>query len=106
MYAIIRRYSLKTAQNQKTVDDLKRRLDEGFLPKVQDVQGFHGYYAMNVGGKGLVTITVCDDKAGADESTRRAAEFVKNDPLKDQLGSPEIIEGDLLIAKEAAIGTR
>jgi hypothetical protein len=106
MYATIRRYTLKTAQNQKAFDDLKRRLEENFVPKVQDVRGFHGYYALNVGGKGLVTITVCDDKAGATESTRRAAEFVKTDPLKDQLASPEVIEGDLLISKEAAVGMR
>jgi hypothetical protein len=38
------------------------------------------------------------------ESTRKAAEFVQKDPLKDQLSKPEVLEGDLLILKEAAVG--
>jgi len=59
-----------------------------------------------VGDKELVTISLFEDKDGATESTRRAADFVKTDPMKDQLGSPEILEGDLLVSKEAAVATR
>jgi hypothetical protein len=107
MYATIRRYTFKgNALDTKTVGDLKRRIEAGFIPLVQDVRGFHGYYAVNVNGKQLVTIGLFDDKTGATESTRRAAEFVKTDPLKDQLGSPEVVEGELLVVKEAAIATR
>jgi hypothetical protein len=106
MYATIRRYTPKTGIDQKAFDDLKRRTEEGFLPLVQDIRGFHSYYQVNVGNKELVTISIFEDKAGAAESTRRAAEFVKKDPMKDQLGSPEILEGNLLVAKEAAVATR
>jgi hypothetical protein len=59
---------------------------------------------VNVGNKDLVTISIFEDKTGAAESTRRAAEFVKKDPMKDQLGSPEVFEGELLVSKEAAVG--
>ena len=52
----------------------------------------------------LVTISIFETQTGALESTRRAAEFVGNDPLKDQLSAPEIIEGELLLSKEAAVG--
>ena len=104
MYATIRRYTPKTGTvDQKAFDDLKRRIEDGFLPIVQDVRGFHCYYAVNVGGKELVTISLFEDKTGAAESTRRAADFVKKDPLKDQLGKPEVIEGELLVSKEAAL---
>ena len=104
MYATIRRYTPKTGTvDQKAFDELKRRIEDGFLPIVQDVRGFHCYYAVNVGGKELVTISLFEDKTGAAESTRRAADFVKNDPLKDQLGKPEVIEGELLVSKEAAL---
>ena len=107
MYATIRRYTFKgNALDTKAVGDLKQRIEAGFIPLVQDVRGFHGYYAVNVNGKQLVTIGLFDDKTGATESTRRAAEFVKTDPLKDQLGSPEVTEGELLIVKEAAISAR
>jgi hypothetical protein len=103
MYATIRRYTPKGTVDQKTLDDLKRRIEDGFLPIVQDIRGFHNYYVVNVGNRELVSINVFEDKTGADESTRRAAEFVKQDPMKDQLGSPEIFEGELLVTKEAAV---
>jgi hypothetical protein len=105
MYATIRRYTPKGTVDQKSIDDLKRRIDEGFLPAIQDVRGFHCYYAVNVGNKELVTVSIFEDKTGATESTRRAADFIKKDPLKDQLGSPEILEGELLVSKEAAVAT-
>ncbi len=106
MYASIRRYTPKGTVDQKTFEDLKHRLEDGFVPMVQEIRGFHGYYAVNVGSRQLVTISLFDDKAGAAESIRRAADFVKKDPLKDQLGNPEILEGDLLVAKEAGVGAR
>jgi hypothetical protein len=106
MYAIIRRYTAKATIDPKTIDAFKHRLEDGFVPLAREIHGFHGYYAVNVGNKQLFTIGLFDDKAGAAESTRKAADFVKKDPLKDQLGSPEIFEGDLLVAKEATVGAR
>lgn len=105
MYATIRRYTPKTGKiDQKALDDLKHRIEDGFLPIVQDIRGFHGYYTVNVGNKELVSISLFEDQTGAAESTRRAAEFVKKDPIKDQLGNPDILEGELLVSKEAAVG--
>jgi hypothetical protein len=106
MYATIRRYTPKGTVDQKTLDDLKHRIEDGFVPIAQDIRGFHCYYAVNVGNKELVTISLFEDKTGATESTRRAADFVKKDPMKDQLGSPEIFEGELLVSKEALVGAR
>jgi hypothetical protein len=60
---------------------------------------------MDVGNKELVTISLFEDRDGTTESTRRAAEFVRTDPMKDQLGTPEVIEGELLLAKEAALSS-
>jgi hypothetical protein len=106
MYATIRRYTTKTANTREVVDDLKHRIEEGFLPIVQEVRGFHSYGALNVGNKEIVTISIFEDRNGTTESSRRAAEFVQKDPLKDQLGKPEILEGELLVLKEAGVGVR
>jgi hypothetical protein len=107
MYATIRRYTPKPGSvNQKAIDDFKNRIENNFVATVQDIRGFHCYYVVNVGSKELISIGIFEDKAGATESTRRAAEFVKKDPLKDQLGSPEVFEGDLLVSKEAAVLSR
>jgi hypothetical protein len=61
---------------------------------------------LSTGDKELVSLTIFEDRAGATEATRKAAEFVAKDPLKDQLSKPEVIEGELLLLKEAGIGVR
>ena len=106
MYATIRRYTPKNPASKQVVDELKQRIESGFLPIIQDVRGFHSYGAVNVGNREIVTISVFDDRDGASESNRRAAEFVQKDPLKDQLGKPEILEGELVVLKEAGVGVR
>jgi len=105
MYATIRRYTPKTSTS-KDIDDLKRRIEEKFTPIVQEIRGFHTYGLVNVGNKDLVSISIFEDRNGAAESTRRAAEFVQKDPMKDQLGKPEVLEGELLVLKEAGVGVR
>jgi hypothetical protein len=106
MYATIRRYTPKTTTTKETIEGLKNRIEEKFTPLVQEIRGFHTYGAVNVGNREIVTISIFDDKAGAAESTRRAAEFVQKDPMKDQLGKPEVLEGELLVLKEAGVGVR
>jgi hypothetical protein len=105
MYATIRRYTPKGGTLTKTkIEELAHRIEQGFLPIMQEVPGFHCYYVLGAGEKELVTVSIFENQSGAQESNRRAAEFVRNDPLKDLLGSPEVVEGDLLITKEAAVG--
>jgi hypothetical protein len=70
---------------------------------VRDIRGFHSYSVVSVSEKELVSIGIFEDKAGAAESSRLAAEFVKNDPIKDQIGTPQITEGELLISREAPV---
>jgi hypothetical protein len=105
VYATIRRYTPKGTVDQKAIDEFKQRIEDGFLPLAQEIRGFHSYYVVDLGNGGMVTVSVFDDKTGASESTRRAAEFVKNDPMKDKMGSPEVFEGQVLISKEAPVGT-
>ncbi|HWB43722.1 MAG TPA: hypothetical protein VG500_20845 [Gemmatimonadales bacterium] len=106
MHATIRRYPAKSGSfDPQALKGLKQRVEAGFIPRIQDVRGFHGYFMMDVGNKELVTISLFEDRDGTTESTRRAAEFVRTDPMKDQLGAPEVIEGELLLAKEAALSS-
>jgi molybdopterin synthase catalytic subunit len=106
MYASIRRYTAKTSTTNETIKDLKNRIEEKFAPIVQEIRGFHTYGLVNVGNKELISISIFDDRNGASEATRRAAEFVQKDPLKDQLGKPEVLEGEVLVLKESAVGVR
>ncbi len=106
MYATIRRYTPKTGTTKETIDQLKNRIEEKFAPMVQEIRGFHSYGVLNVGNKELVSISIFEDRNGATESTRKAAEFVQKDPLKDQLSKPEVLEGEFLVLKEAGVGVR
>lgn len=106
MYATIRRYTPKTAPTQQNINDFKRRIEENFVPINQEIRGFHSYAVLNVGNRELFSINIFETKEGAAESTRRAAEFVQKDPLKDQMGRPEVFEGELLLLKESGVGVR
>jgi hypothetical protein len=107
MQAMIRRYTLKGGMlDRRTIDDLKRQTEDRFASTMQDVPGFHGYYLVNVNDRELVSISIFDDRNGLAESSRRAAQFVKTLPISDRMNSPEIIEGELLVSREAPVGAR
>lgn len=106
MYATIRRYTPKTGTTKEAIDQLKNRIEEKFTPVVQEIRGFHSYGVLIVGDKELVSISIFEDRNGATESSRKAAEFVQKDPLKDQLSKPEVLEGEFLVLKEAGVGVR
>ena len=106
MYATIRRYTPKTATTKEAIEGLKQRIEQRFVPTIHDIRGFHSYGVVNVGDKELVSISIFEDREGASESTRRSAEFVQKDPLRDQLTKPEILEGEVLVLREAGVGVR
>ena len=106
MYATIRRYTPKTGTTKQTIDELKNRIEQKFTPVIQEIRGFHSYGVLNVGNKEILSISVFEDREGATESTRKSAEFVQKDPLRDQLGKPEVLEGEFLLLKEAGVGVR
>jgi glycine/D-amino acid oxidase-like deaminating enzyme len=63
---------------------------------MRDVPGFVAYYA-NRNGDEVATVTVCDNQTGIQESSRRAAEWVRQNLTGGSLGSPEITEGEAFI---------
>ena len=89
MYVVVRRY----VGASKLIDDtLERQSDVREL--LSSVPGFRAYYGVNTGNGGVTTITVCDDQAGTSESSRRAAEWVRNNVSDLTIAPPEIIEGE------------
>ena len=43
MYAIIRRYTWKGSLDRKSLDDFKGRIESKYVPRVQEIRGFHSY---------------------------------------------------------------
>lgn len=64
---------------------------------ISDVPGFVSYYAFRAGNT-VTSVTVCNDKAGTDETTRRASEWVKQNVEAGTIKAPAINEGDTFLA--------
>ena len=93
MYAVVRRY---TDANELS-DALVQHLDE-ITSVLSSVPGFKAYHALRTADGGLVTMTVCEDQAGTQESSRRAAEWVRNTLAGLSLAPPEITEGEAFLS--------
>jgi hypothetical protein len=92
MYAVVRTYS---GQGASELFDLLGQREEDVKQLISGVPGFVNYVAVR-SGDGGVTVTVCEDKAGTDESSRRAAEWVK-DNVSATADPPMITEGDTVL---------
>jgi hypothetical protein len=93
MYITIRRYKIAPGSTA----ELKRRVQEGFLPIVSKLPGFVEYFWTSAGKNEMFSVNVFKDKAGADESVRAAANYVR-EHLKPLLpNSPEVITGEVVV---------
>ena len=92
MYAVVRTYS---GQGASEVFEMLGQRAEDVEALISGVPGFVSYAAVR-SGDGGVTVTVCEDKAGTDESSRRAAEFVKGN-VSATGNPPAISEGNTVL---------
>ena len=92
MHAVVRTYS---GQGASEIFDLIGQREDDVKALLTGVPGFVNYAAVR-SGDGGVTVTVCEDEAGTDESSRRAAGFVKEN-LSTTSNPPEITEGSTVL---------
>ena len=92
MYAVVRTYS---GQGASELFDLLGQREEDVKALISGVPGFVNYAAVR-NGDGGVTVTVCEDKAGTDESSRRAAEWVQEN-VSATANPPAITEGNTVL---------
>jgi hypothetical protein len=74
---------------------LDRRIREDFVPIVKKAKGLVRYYPLDTGKGEGASVSVFKDKAGADESVRLAADYVKEHLSKFITQKPEIIQGPI-----------
>jgi hypothetical protein len=80
-------------------DALIDMIQDGFVPLVSSVPGFVAYLvATNEETLDQVAVGVFEDKAGADESTARAAEWGTQGAIELTPGDPVVFEGELMLA--------
>ena len=71
MYATVRGYEGVTDPSEAA-----QRVNEGFLSLISQVPGFVAYYWVDAGGGVMISTSVFQDQAGAEESNRRAADYI------------------------------
>jgi hypothetical protein len=94
MFATIRRYE---SVDQSRTDELVKKVDETLLPRLSKLPGFGGYQLIR-GGDGVVTsVGFFDTAAQADESTKVASTWVRDEKLEKALpNAPRISSGEIV----------
>ena len=92
MFVVVRQYegasSLADAMAERA-DDIKELLT--------GVEGFVAYYAAR-DGDAVTTVSVCNDRAGADETTRRAAAFIQDNLPELNISPPRVGTGEAFLS--------
>ena len=98
-YAVIRRYA---GLDPRSVDELARRVNQELLPIISQIPGFVAYCALHTGGDVVASISIFEDQAGADESTRKTAIWVKRHLAGLVPNPPQFTAGEIIAYKVKA----
>ena len=96
MYAAVRRY-------EGITDDAEagRLVRESFLPQLDDIPGFIAYYWIDAGNGVMASLSVFEDKEGADKSVELAHDWIVETAPNLFPNPPRVTEG-LVVAHEMA----
>jgi len=95
MFVSIRKYTVRRG----SAEELARRVREGFMPMMRQIEGFKGYYLLDGGPDVLITISMFDTADEAFSSNGKAVDWVRNNVLEFTKGMPEVMVGNALIAE-------
>jgi len=101
MHAAVRIYQVDPG----SVDEFKRLVNETFLPIIKEAPGFQAYYSLDTGDGRIASVSVFDDRAGAEASTKMAADHI----IRKNMASvapipPEVLEGEVFATEAASAG--
>jgi hypothetical protein len=94
MYATVRRYEGVTDPRE-----VARQVNEGFVPLIRQVPGFLAFYWIDAGGNVVASTSIFEDQAGAEESNRRAADYVRQNMASLLPNPPQITAGGVVAHK-------
>ncbi len=93
MYAVIRRYNIQPG----TAAAVLEKVSNDFLATVSQLPGFVAYHVVDPRDDTLVSISMFESKAEADESTRLSTEWVRSNLHRQLRSAPVITTGDIAI---------
>ena len=93
MYAAGRQGKAKTGM----AEELARRIKEGAIPIISDVEGFMGYYVVYAPDDTVTAISIFNNYAGAEESNRRVLAWVEESLAPLLVGPATAIAGPVIV---------
>src|ERR1700704_6272095 len=91
MYTVVRTYEMSDDWD----DGLCKHLEQSFVPSVEQLPGFVSYQAFEADKRLFCSVTVFQDRAGAEASNRLPAQDVQQH-LADRFPTlPEITQGEV-----------
>jgi hypothetical protein len=76
--------------------EVARRVSEGFVPLISQIPGFVAYYWVDVGSGVMISTSVFQDKAGAEESNSRAKRWAQDNVATLLPNPPQITAGEVV----------
>jgi hypothetical protein len=97
MNCTIRRYE---SFDQSRKSELVKKVDEGLLPTLSELPGFNGYSLIDAGDGVMTSVGFFDTAAQADESSRIAASWLREQKLETAVpNAPKTTSGDVVVHK-------
>ena len=93
MYTVVRSYFVKGA---KELFDVLEKNKADVEKTMRSVKGFVSY-ALVRGEDGGFSVTVCNDKAGTDESVEKARDWIAKNAAGIGVAAPKLSEGSIVV---------
>ena len=95
MYTSVRKYKLDPEQ----MDEVVRRVDGTFAPRVEAMPGLVAYQLLDCGYGIAVTLTTCHDREAAERSVELASEWVGEELADLEVERVEATIGDVAVSR-------
>lgn len=93
MHAVIRTYSGKAATD---LFDLLEKRKSDVETLMRPIDGFVSYHLVRTPGGGT-SVTICQSKAGTDESVRKARQWIATNAAEIGADEPIVSEGPVIV---------
>ena len=93
MCAAIRQGKAKAGK----AEELTRRIKEGAIPIISNVEGFMGYYVVYSPDDTVVAISLFNNFAGAEEANRRAIAWIEQNLGPLLVGPASAVAGPVIV---------
>ena len=97
MFATVRRYDgIDVSQK----DELTKKIGESLAPRLSKLPGFSNYFLIDTGNGVMSSIGLFETSIQANESTRVASEWVRDEKLERILPKPPVVtDGEVIVHK-------